>query len=75
MKRKLLTLLALSTVATSAAYAGSGCDYMRGTGQQKTAMMPAVMTQPYGYQASGMRASGLPRGPRHVCDESRRRFR
>jgi len=60
MKRKLLTLLAISTVATSAAYAGSGCDYMRGTGQQKTAMMPAVMTQPYGYQAPGMRASGFP---------------
>lgn len=60
MKRKLLTLLALSTVATSAAYAGSGCDYMRGTGQQKTAMMPAVMTQSYGYHAYDMRVSQLP---------------
>ena len=60
MKRKLLTLLALSTVATSAAYAGSGCDYMRGTGQQKMSLMPAVMTQPYGYHVSTMRATGLP---------------
>ena len=60
MKRKLLTLLALSTVATSAAYAGSGFDRMRATDQQKTTMMPAVMTQPYGYHASAMRATGLP---------------
>lgn len=60
MKRKLLTLLALSTVATSAAYAGSGCNYMRGTGQQKTAMMPAVMTQSYGYHSSDVRVSQLP---------------
>jgi uncharacterized surface protein with fasciclin (FAS1) repeats len=60
MKRKLLTLLVLSTVATSAAYAGSGPDYMRGTDQQKTAMMPAVMTQSYGYHASDMRVSQLP---------------
>lgn len=60
MKCKLLTLLALSTVATSAAYAGSGCDQMRGTSQQKTGMMPAVMTQPYGYHASDKRASRLP---------------
>lgn len=60
MKRKLLALLALSTAAASTAYAGSGCDYMRGTGQQKTAMMPAVMTQSYGYRSSDMRASALP---------------
>ena len=60
MTRKLLTLLALSTIATSAAYAGSGCDYKRDTSQRKAAMMPAVMTQPYGYHSSDMRASSLP---------------
>jgi len=54
-----LTVLALTTLTTSAAYAGSGCDYMRGTSQHRTGMMPAVMTQPQRDHTYEMRTTRL----------------